>query len=146
MATGRLRHLGIAVQDPYKTADFYIKAFGMRKIGELRPDHVGAAGVYLTDGVMNIAILRFKTDAYAGEGFGKDYVGLHHIGFHVDDHAQTRVAIEGAGGEFMWDGGLDHKKYRDVDQMIFEVSAQGFSTEPADAAAANTGGRPSGSA
>ncbi len=41
MATGRLRHLGIAVQNPYKTADFHIKAFGMRKIGELRPDHVG---------------------------------------------------------------------------------------------------------
>ncbi len=46
----------------------------------------------------------------------------------------------------MWGGGLDHKKYRDVDQMIFEVSPQGFSTEPTDAATANTGGRPSGTA
>src|SRR2546430_2922276 len=138
--SGKLRHLGIASADPWKSADFYIKAFGMRKIGEINPNHVGAAGVYLTDGVMNIAIVKFKTDEYAGEGFGKDFVGLHHIGFHVDDHGETRAAIEGAGGEYMWDGGLDHKKYRDVDNLIFEVTEQGFETEPTKAAAVNTGG------
>jgi catechol 2,3-dioxygenase-like lactoylglutathione lyase family enzyme len=138
---GKLRHLGIASSDPYKTADFYAKAFGMRKIGEINPNHPGASGVYLTDGVMNIAIVKFKTDEYAGEDFGKDFEGLHHIGFHVDNHEETAKLIEEAGGKYMWDGGLDHKKYRDVDKLIFEVSVQGFDTEPTKAAAVNTGGK-----
>jgi methylmalonyl-CoA/ethylmalonyl-CoA epimerase len=140
--TGKLRHLGIASRDPWKTADFYIKAFGMRKIGEISPDHVGAAGVYLTDGVMNVTIIKFKTDEYAGEEFGKDFQGLHHIGFEVEDHAQARTAIEAAGGKYMWDGGLDHKKYRDADNLIFEVTAQGFATEPAKVSTTNVGGGP----
>ncbi|HUL94003.1 MAG TPA: VOC family protein [Burkholderiales bacterium] len=138
----KLRHLGIASADPWKTADFYIKAFGMRKIGEINPNHVGAAGVYLTDGVMNITIIKFKTDDYAGEDFGKDFVGLHHIGFEVEDHAKARAAIEAAGGKYMWPGGLDHQKYRDVDNLIFEVTAQGFVTEPEKVSKTNTGGGP----
>ncbi|MFM9970905.1 MAG: VOC family protein [Burkholderiales bacterium] len=139
---GKLRHLGISSSDPQRTADFYINAFGMRKIGEINPDHVGAAGIYLTDGVMNITIIKFKTDDYAGEDFGKDFVGLHHIGFHVDDHATSRTAIEAAGGKYMWPGGLDHQKYRDADNLIIEVSAEGFATEPSSKAAVNTGGGP----
>ena len=139
---GKLRHLGIASTDPWRTADFYVKAFGMRKIGEINPNHVGAAGVYLTDGVMNITIIKFKTDDYAGEDFGKDFVGLHHIGFHVEDHGQARAAIEAAGGKYMWPGGLDHQKYRDVDNLIFEVTAEGFATEQAQVSTTNTGGGP----
>ena len=137
---GRLRHLGISVADPQKAADFYMKAFGMRKIGELHPDHVGASGVYLTDGTINLAIVKFKTVEYAGEEFGTDFVGLHHIGFEIDNHAETRKAIEGAGGTFMWEGGLDHKKYRDVDNLIFEVTEEGFATEPKEEHKANVGG------
>ncbi len=139
---GKLRHLGIGSADPWKTADFYMKAFGMRKIGEINPNHVGAAGVYLTDGVMNVTIIKFKTDEYAGEGFTKDVVGLHHIGFQVEDHEQARKAIEGAGGRYEWDGGLDHKKYRDPGGIIFEVTVEGFATEPAKVSQTNTGGGP----
>jgi catechol 2,3-dioxygenase-like lactoylglutathione lyase family enzyme len=139
---GKLRHLGISCQDPRKTADFYIKAFGMREIGQINPDHIGAAGIYLTDGDINLTVIRFKTDEYAGD-LGKDFVGLHHIGFHVDDHEATRKAIEAAGGEYMWDGGLDHKKYHDVDNNVLEVSVDGFATQPiSEAAKRNTGGDP----
>ena len=139
---GKLRHLGIASSNPSRTADFYMKAFGMRKIGEINPDHVGAAGIYLTDGVMNVTIIKFKTVEYAGEEFGTDFVGLHHIGFHVDDHAEAREAIESAGGKYMWPGGLDHQKFRDADNLIIEVTAEGFITEPSEKAAENTGGGP----
>jgi len=137
---GKLRHLGIASADPWKTADFYIKAFGMRKIGEIHPEHQGAAGVYLTDGVMNVTIIKFKTVEYAGAEFGTDFVGLHHIGFEVDNHEAAREAIEGAGGKYMWPGGLDHQKYRSPDNLILEVTARGFATEPDPAQKTNVGG------
>ena len=139
---GKLRHIGIGAADPWKTADFYMKAFGMRKIGEINPNHVGAAGVYLTDGTINMTIIKFKTDEYAGEGFTKDHVGLHHIGFHVEDHQKTREAIEESGGKYEWDGGLDHKKYRDPGGIIFEVTVEGFATEPTHVSTTNTGGGP----
>lgn len=125
----KLRHIGIACKDPKATADFYVKAFGMRVIGEIDPNHKHATGVYLTDGVMNITVIRFKTIEYAGEDFGLERTGVHHIGFEIDDHEQTRAAIEAAGGKYMWDGGRDHKKYRDADNLVLEVTAQGFATD-----------------
>lgn len=124
----RLRHIGIAAKDPWATADFYMKVFGLEKIGEIDPNHEHAAGVYLTDGTVNITLIRFKTLHYAGEDHGVDFVGLHHFGFEIDDHDETRAAIEANGGKYMWDGGRDHKKYRDLDQNILEVTAQGFAT------------------
>jgi methylmalonyl-CoA/ethylmalonyl-CoA epimerase len=138
----RLRHLGISVSDPKKTTDFYVNAFGMKVIGMLDPNHVGAAGYYVTDGTMNIAIVKFKTIEYAGEEFGTDFVGLHHIGFEIDDQEESRKAILAAGGSFMWEGGLDHKKFRDPDGLIFETTKIGFATtkEEVDAAGQNTGG------
>jgi methylmalonyl-CoA/ethylmalonyl-CoA epimerase len=141
MPTGKLRHLGIASADPRRTADFYCKAFGMRRIGEINPNHVGAAGVYLTDGVMNVTIIKFKTDEYAVP-HSKDFQGLHHIGFEVENHDEARTEIEAAGGKYLWDGGLDHKRYRDADNLIVEVTVEGFATEPREAATVNTGGRP----
>ena len=124
----KLRHIGIAVKDPWATADFYVKAFGMKKIGEIDPNHPHAAGVYLTDGVMNITVIRFKTIAYACEDFGLDFIGLHHIGFEIEDHDRTRAAIEANGGRYMWPGGRDHQKFRDRDNNILEVTAHGFAT------------------
>jgi len=125
---GKLRHIGIASKDPRATAEFYIKAFDMWKIGEIDPNHKHAEGVYLTDGVMNVTIIKFKTIEYAGEDYGLDFVGVHHIGFEVEDHNKSREAIEASGGNYMWDGGRDHKKYRDPDRLILEVTVEGFAT------------------
>jgi catechol 2,3-dioxygenase-like lactoylglutathione lyase family enzyme len=128
MPQGKLRHIGIACKDPHATADFYVKVFGMKKIGEIDPNHKHAVGVYLTDGVINITVIRFKTVEYAGEDYGLDFVGVHHIGFEIDDHAAVRKAIEENGGHYMWAGGRDHQKFRDPDNIILEVTAQGFAT------------------
>jgi hypothetical protein len=42
----------------------------------------------------------------------------------------------------MWPGGLDHQKYRDVDNLILEVTVDGFVTEAAKVSTTNTGGGP----
>src|ERR1700674_3915658 len=79
---GRIRHVALSVQDPWETAEFYKDALGLEEVTEL--DGALAEGVFLTDGVVNLALLKFKTDA-ASQGTGKDFVGIHHIGFWVDD-------------------------------------------------------------
>ena len=53
----RLRHIALSVPDPETTAQFYEKAFGMKRIGTL--DHNQASGIYLSDGVINMAVLKY---------------------------------------------------------------------------------------
>jgi len=69
----KLRHIAITVPDPEKAAEFYIQAFGLQRVGTT--DWEGAQGVYLTDGVMNLALLHYKQEHYAGK-LGRDFVGV----------------------------------------------------------------------
>ena len=91
MTTAKLRHIAITVPDPHKAAEFYMRAFGMRKVGET--DWANARGVYLTDGTINVALLHYKTEEAAGAR-GRDFVGVHHFGFLVDDVQAARTAID----------------------------------------------------
>ena len=126
----KLRHVAIAVPDPEKSAQFYEKVFGLKRVGTTDSDL--ASGVYLSDGVVSLALLDYKTDEAAGEERGKDYVGVHHIGFWVDDLDETGDAIEESGGTFFLDlpEAKDtlyyEKKYRDPDGVIFDLSHQGW--------------------
>ena len=53
----------MSVPDPWKTAEFYKYAFGMEVVGET--DSSLAEGVFLSDGVINLALLHFKSDEAA---------------------------------------------------------------------------------
>ena len=75
------KHIAIATQDAEKTAKFYTEVFGLREIAKL--DSENAKGYILGDGNINMAILDFQNDAVAGER-GKDWSGIHHIGFEVE--------------------------------------------------------------
>jgi len=127
---GKLRHIAFSVPDPWKAAEFYMKAFGLRKVGEV--DNPIAVGVYLTDGVINIALLKFKSEEAAGER-GLHFVGLHHLGFWVDDAQESCKAAEAAGARYMMgevpDAGENsfyEVKYRDPNGIIFDISAHGW--------------------
>jgi methylmalonyl-CoA/ethylmalonyl-CoA epimerase len=127
---GKLRHIAFSVPDPWKTAEFYMKAFGLAKVGET--DNPLARGVFLTDGVINIALLKFKSVEAAGEP-GLDFVGLHHLGFWVEDADEACKAAEAAGARYMMgevpDAGENsfyEVKYRDPDGIIFDISAHGW--------------------
>ena len=102
--TAKLRHVALSVPDPQKAAAFYEKALGMTRVGE--NDHPGATAVYLTDGLMNIALLRYKTEEAAGGD--PDKFGVHHFGFVVDDpdaaYADQRQLVDTfeAGADAPW--------------------------------------------
>ncbi len=126
----KLRHVAISVQDPEQSARFYETTFGMERVGTT--DSEIASGVYLSDGVMSLAILNFKTDEAAGKEKGKDYVGVHHVGFWVDDLDEAGQLVEKNGGTFfldlpdLKDTLYYEKKYRDPDGIIFDISHKGW--------------------
>ena len=94
----KLRHIAIAAEDPEKMADFYKQAFDFKEVG--RPNGVLADGVFLSDGTLNMAILKFKTDQL---GKGLDYRGIHHFGVLVEDVEEFSKKLEGLGAEYYID-------------------------------------------
>ena len=77
----RIKHIGISTNDPGACADFYINAFGLTEV-ERDPENEFAV---LSDGYINMTILKFKYDRYGGGS-----PGLHHFGVQVEDLDQTQ--------------------------------------------------------
>lgn len=133
----KLRHIALSVKDPWKTAKFYEQAFDMKRVGET--DSELARGVYVSDGVITVALLDYKTDEWAGyvEGEderGKDFEGIHHMGFWVDDVAETEDKIEKAGGKYFQGRPKGPEpttfyemKFRDPNGVIVDVTHLGWS-------------------
>ena len=93
----KIKHIALSTQDPEKTARFYVDVFGMKQIG--RVDHPAVSGYFLSDGDINLAVLNFKNDAVAGAERGKDFCGIHHIGFQVDSLEAIAERLAAAGSE-----------------------------------------------
>ena len=94
---GKIKHIAIATQDPEGTARFYTDVFGMKQIGRI--DAPAVRGYFLSDGDINFAILNFKSDAAAGEERGKDWSGIHHIGFQVESLEVIAERLAQAGSQ-----------------------------------------------
>jgi catechol 2,3-dioxygenase-like lactoylglutathione lyase family enzyme len=126
----KLRHVAISCENPEETATFYQKSFGMDRVGTTSSEL--ADGVYLSDGVVTLALLKYRTDEAAGVEKGKDFVGVHHVGFWVDDLDQAGDDIQANGGTFFLDLPEEkeslyyEKKYRDPNGIIFDISHNGW--------------------
>jgi len=124
---GRIRHVALSVEDPWETAEFYKDALGLQEVTEL--DGPLAEGVFLTDGVVNLAILHFKTDE-ASQGTGKDFVGLHHIGFWVDDVVEQGKIVRSNGADWIMGDPNNpdgyEVKHHDLSGIIFDIAAHGW--------------------
>ena len=124
---GKIRHFALSVPDPWAAAEFYKNTFGLEELGET--DGKLAEGVFLTDGVINLALLKFKNDE-AAQGTGKDYVGLHHVGFWVDDAIASGEQAKAAGARWIM-GDPNNKggyevKYSDPNGIIFDIAEEGW--------------------
>ena len=60
----KLRHIALSVPDPEKAADFYCEACDMERVGTT--DSPLARGCYVSDGVITVALLAYKSDEGAG--------------------------------------------------------------------------------
>ena len=128
----KLRHLAIACKDPDKMADFYVKAFDFKIVRS--NDGPLAYGHHLSDGTIDLAILRFKTDQI---GRGMDYTGLHHFGILVEDVDDAAKVAEACGGKHYMDqadpqrtGGFEVKMYG-PEGVLFDIAEHPWTgTEP----------------
>jgi len=103
----RVRHIAIATLDAEATRDFYVNGLGLTQVDEL--DSTTAQGYYLTDGHINLAILRFKSEEPAITEGAPRWAGVHHFGLEVDDMDSARARIEAAGAV--------HRPYPGTDEM-----------------------------
>ena len=126
----RLRHFAIVVRDLEKSARFYQEVFELKRVGEETLDF--ATAIYLSDGVINLALLNYHGKRGSGLEDAKNFVGAHHFGFQVEDLGETQRRIEALGGKFFFDLGNDQekenfeRKFRDPDGIIFDISKKGW--------------------
>src|SRR5499427_6348143 len=80
----KLRHIALIVPDPEKAAKFFEDAFDMKVAGKAR------RGLYVTDGTVNVALLKQE---------GDEKVGIYHFGMWVDDLDEAEKKVVGAGGK-----------------------------------------------
>ena len=125
----KLRHIALVVKDLERSADFYAKAFDLQR-SELSEGPT-ARRIFLSDGVVNLALLQYKGEEGSGMKAGSDFSGPHHLGFQVDDLIATREKIEAAGGTYFFDLGKEgeegfERKFRDPDGVIFDINTDGW--------------------
>jgi catechol 2,3-dioxygenase-like lactoylglutathione lyase family enzyme len=133
----KIKHIAIATQDADKTARFYIDVFGLKEIAKV--DSPNTTGYYLSDGDINVAILCFKNDEVAGIERGKEYSGLHHLGFQVENLEEIAAKLAAAGSKPRDDinkalgvgTGRPHHanvevKYSGPDGVVVDVSETGW--------------------
>ena len=128
--SARLRHIAVVVGDLEKAAHFYESVFGLKRVGDEVLEF--ASAIYLTDGVINLALLNYFGKRGSGLDDAQNFIGAHHFGFQVDDLAETQKRIEAMGGKFFFDLGNDvekenfERKFKDPDGVIFDISKKGW--------------------
>ena len=122
----KLRHIALSVSDPEAAAQFFEQAFGMTRAGR------AMRGWYMTDGVMNVALLNFKDEAVPGYEKLKDVRGVIHFGMWVDNLEEAEKRVVAAGGTYLTgrketDPNVFYEvKYRTPDGIVFDITESGW--------------------
>ncbi len=130
----RLRHVALVVRDLDAAARFYQQVFGLVFVA--RDDQPFGSAVYLSDGTVNLALLRYAGSAVSGLNNAAQFVGTHHFGFVVDDLRDCEARITAAGGQFFFQLGDGEdkqnfeRKFKDPDGVIFDISHKGWQLAP----------------
>lgn len=129
----RIKHIAIRTSDPEKTAAFYKQVFGLEEVGQ------AGAGLYLSDGYINLAILK-STDQGNGES-PRDvpgYAGIDHLGFQVDNVDDICQKLDAAGATAMiprvdvrhapatGPRSFYELKYRGPDNQVIDITEVGW--------------------
>jgi catechol 2,3-dioxygenase-like lactoylglutathione lyase family enzyme len=125
-----IRHIGITTRDPARTGAFMKEAFGLIEVSS-DPDN---ESMVLSDGYINVTLLRFQYDRYGG-----GTPGLHHFGVHVEDldQAESKLAELGAEELTFWnqtygnaegtpDNWVGEKKFMSPEGLAMDINPSGW--------------------
>jgi lactoylglutathione lyase len=124
----QIKHIAIRTRHVDQTAAFYKDAFGLTQVG------MGKNGVYLTDGHLNIAILKYQQSA-DGEPLR---LGVDHIGFQVEDLDSALARVESLRGialsertEVSPEDAAERQSYYEIkcvgpDEQVIDISTVGW--------------------
>jgi catechol 2,3-dioxygenase-like lactoylglutathione lyase family enzyme len=122
----RIKHIALSTEDPAKTAEFYKNAFGLTELRR-EPADTGAEGVWLSDGYIYFAILRYGGGDTPNLGEGPSTVkGIHHIGFYVDDLEKACATLEAASCTECPGSSKVNRKYKGPDGLMMDLRARGW--------------------
>ena len=88
------RHLALSMKNLEESAKLYEDAFDIRRV---RQSNVA---IMPSDGVVSLALLHLWSNDNTPDKRGPDYIGMHHMGFLVDDVPGANEAVEAAGGKY----------------------------------------------
>jgi lactoylglutathione lyase len=124
----KIKHIAIRTRNVDQTAAFYKDAFALTQVG------MGKNGVYLTDGHLNIAILKYQQSA-DGEPLR---LGVDHIGFQVEDLDSALARVESLRGialsertEVSPKDAAERQSYYEIkcvgpDEQVIDISSVGW--------------------
>jgi len=120
----KLRHIAMVAEEMEKTAQFYERSFGMKRVRQ----HDTAIG--LSDGVVSLVIIHPSNPNMKGDSRR----GLHHLGFLVDDMQQASAQCEANGAVFHGGivaerGAVGERKYRDPNGQIFDLTGREYARD-----------------
>ena len=112
----KLRHIALIVSDPETSAKFFEQAFEFKRVGTAR------RGIYLSDGTVNLALLRVE---------GDEKPGVYHFGVWVDDLDEAEKKAMAAGATYLSGRPTSPNsyyecKYQDRDGIIFDITHNGW--------------------
>lgn len=130
----KLRHLAVTTHDPDATASFYVDSFDLTRVSSFHA--WWGRGHVLTDGTISVSILEYFDSAAAGAERGASFVGLHHIGFEVDDVDACSRRVHAAGARARHDisdalgipDDASIKEFEGPDGVVFDLGGQGVWT------------------
>ena len=114
----KLRHVAMVVEEMEKTAQFYEKAFGLKRVRQ----HETAIG--LSDGVVSLVIIHPSNVNVKGDSRR----GLHHLGFLVEDmereaaQAEANGAVAHGGIITAERGTVAERKFLDPNGQVFDLT------------------------
>jgi hypothetical protein len=112
-----------------RSANFHADVFELERVG--REDVEIGSAIYLSDGVVNLALPNFKGARGHDLEDPQGAVGANPFGFRVEGLAETQRRIEAAGDAFFFGLGDDRKgdferKFKDPAGVVFDVSEDGW--------------------
>jgi len=121
----KLRHIAMVVEEMEKTAQFYEKSFGLRRVRQTD------TAIGLSDGVVSLVIIHPSNVNMKGD----DRRGLHHLGFLVDDVDRESAKVEANGavrhGAIInaAAGTESERKFLDPNGQVFDLTSPDYARD-----------------